>query len=95
MLCCCCLHHHLWPFHSLQADDATFRRLAAVCLHSVLQSAVDLPKPAPSLQEICTALDCSGSAEEAEAMLQEVKAALKADMASTSVSARASCTGCA
>lgn len=71
--------------HILQVDEGGFKCLAAACLHSVLQSTTDLPKPAPSLADICTALDCS-SPDKAEATLQELKVALKDDLASTSVS---------
>ncbi len=76
----------------LQVDEAGFKCLAAACLHSVLQSAVDLPKPPPSLADICAALECGG-AEQAEAMLKELKVTLKDDLASTSVSPQ-SCAYC-
>jgi hypothetical protein len=68
-----------------QVQEDNFSCLAAACLHRVLQAATDLPQDPPSLQEICSALDC-GSADAADAMLTELKAALKNDLASTSVS---------
>jgi hypothetical protein len=67
-------------------EESGFKCLAAACLHSVLQSAADLPKPAPSLADICAALDCSSGAEQAEGMIKELKTALKDDLSSTSVS---------
>lgn len=69
-----------------QVEEDAFTRLAAACLHSVLQTASNLPKPPPSLSDICEALDC-GSADEVEAeVIKELKATLKDDLASTSVS---------
>lgn len=83
---CTCAGCYVLMIHvGAQVKDDSFSCLAAACLHSVLQSATDLPAPAPSLDDICTALDC-GSAGQAEAVLQDVKAALKDDLSSTSVS---------
>lgn len=69
----------------MQPEDGTFGRLAAACLHSVLQAAKDLPKAPPSLDEICSALDC-GTAEECESVTKALKVTLKDDLASISVS---------
>jgi hypothetical protein len=51
----------------------------------VLQAAKDLPKAPPSLDEICSALDC-GTAQECETVTKALKVTLKGDMASISVS---------
>lgn len=73
------------PLLYLQVQDNNFSCLAAACLHCILQAATHLPRDPPTLEEICSALDC-GIAESAETMLKELRAALKDDLASTSVS---------
>lgn len=80
-----CFCEEFVVYVDVQVKDDSFSCLAAACLHSILQSATDLPAPAPSLDDICSALDC-GRADQAEAVLQDVKAALKDDLSSTSVS---------